>query len=179
MEEKIAELVANSLDQRDGDIMVFLTGKAEIWSVFTYLNNSWGIGNGRVPHGMTANSELSLKPGMCNPNSGIQVLPLYGTLSQDETDDILSPPPPGGRKIILSTPVAESSITVPGIKTVIDCGKRQVKQYLHQSNTSSMKTVIISKASADQRTGRAGRVSCGHCYRMWDQIDHGRWSART
>eukprot|EP00746_Dinoflagellata_sp_MGD_P125182 gnl/MRDRNA2_/MRDRNA2_59897_c0_seq1.p1 gnl/MRDRNA2_/MRDRNA2_59897_c0~~gnl/MRDRNA2_/MRDRNA2_59897_c0_seq1.p1 ORF type:complete len:859 (+),score=183.36 gnl/MRDRNA2_/MRDRNA2_59897_c0_seq1:31-2577(+) len=172
LEEKTAEIVRDALLERDGDLLVFLPGEKEIMYTWIYLNNNHGIGDGKVPRTMVGYGQSQVKHGAADLSRKISVMPLYGNLDQEEQDEVLSPPPKGGRKVILSTPIAESSITVPGIRIVIDSGMRRIKQYVPQSNMSYMRTVAISKASADQRKGRAGRVAPGICYRMWHEYEH-------
>ena len=95
---------------------------------------------------------------------GVDVLPLHGTLSNAEQDRAFEP---GGRRVILSTNVAETSVTLPGVTAVVDSGL--VRQRIHRGGHCTLATVPVSQASAEQRRGRAGRVAPGICYRLWDE----------
>jgi ATP-dependent helicase HrpB len=97
-------------------------------------------------------------------------LPLYGNLSQQEQDRIFCPTEK--RRIILATPIAETSITIEGVRVVIDCGLMKTPQFSSSTGLTTLTTVGISKASARQRTGRAGRLCPGVCYRLWTKGEH-------
>jgi ATP-dependent helicase HrpB len=95
------------------------------------------------------------------------LLPLHGELAVDAQSAALSPDPEGRRRIVLATNVAESSVTLPGVRVVVDLGQAREPRYDPNSGFSRLETVAISQASADQRAGRAGRVAEGWCYRLW------------
>ncbi|TMW49945.1 hypothetical protein DOY81_004984 [Sarcophaga bullata] len=95
------------------------------------------------------------------------VLPLYSLLSTEKQNRIFQPPPDGCRLCVVSTNVAETSLTIPNIKYVVDCGKQKTRLYDKITGVSAFVVTFTSKASADQRAGRAGRVSAGHCYRLY------------
>ena len=95
------------------------------------------------------------------------ILPLYAALSASQQAKVFSPPPENHRQIILATNVAETSLTIPGIRYVFDCGRSKEKVYSTTSGIQSFETQWISKASASQRTGRAGRTGPGHCWRFY------------
>lgn len=97
----------------------------------------------------------------------VHVLPLYSQLPTKEQLRIFEPPPEGSRLIVLATNVAETSLTIPGIKYVFDCGRSKEKQYDLTTGVQSYQIGWISKASANQRAGRAGRTGPGHCYRLY------------
>ncbi|KAJ9226178.1 hypothetical protein DTO027B5_5862 [Paecilomyces variotii] len=97
----------------------------------------------------------------------VHVLPLYSQLPTKEQLRIFEPPPEGSRLIVLATNVAETSLTIPGIKYVFDCGRSKEKQYDLATGVQSYQIGWISKASANQRAGRAGRTGPGHCYRLY------------
>jgi ATP-dependent helicase HrpB len=99
----------------------------------------------------------------------IEVVPLHGELSLAEQQFALSPAEPGTRRIVLATNVAESSVTLPGIRAVIDAGLAREPRFDPNSGFTRLETVAISQASADQRAGRAGRVAEGTAYRLWSQ----------
>ncbi|KAI5964722.1 ECM16 [Candida pseudojiufengensis] len=97
----------------------------------------------------------------------LHVLPLYSLLPTNQQMKVFEEPPRGSRLCIVSTNVAETSLTIPGIKYVIDCGRSKEKKYNQENGVTSFEIDWISKASADQRAGRAGRTSAGHCYRLY------------
>ena len=142
--ENAAELVAQTvrLAHRDhaGDILAFLPGEADIRRCAEHLGASLGE---------------------------TQVFPLYGMLSGEEQRRAIAPSAPGSRKIVLATPIAETSLTIEGVRVVVDSGLCRKPVYDPQRGLSRLETVRISRDMADQRAGRAGRVSPGVCYRLW------------
>ncbi|MEM1044395.1 MAG: ATP-dependent helicase HrpB [Bacteroidota bacterium] len=123
-----------------GDVLVFLPGAGEI---------------------RRAEQTLSDLP------AGVTVAPLYGNLPQDAQDRAIAPSPDGERKVVLSTPIAETSLTIEGVRVVIDSGLARAPRFDPSSGMTRLETVRISNASADQRRGRAGRLGPGVCYRLW------------
>ncbi|KAI5951755.1 ECM16 [Candida jiufengensis] len=97
----------------------------------------------------------------------LHVLPLYSLLPTNQQMKVFEEPPKGSRLCIVSTNVAETSLTIPGIRYVIDCGRAKERKYNKENGITSFEIDWISKASADQRAGRAGRTSAGHCYRLY------------
>ena len=97
----------------------------------------------------------------------VQVLPLYSLLPTREQLRVFEPPPNGSRLIVLATNVAETSLTIPGIRFVFDCGRSKERRYDRTTGVQSFEVGWISKASASQRAGRAGRIGPGHCYRLY------------
>ncbi len=95
------------------------------------------------------------------------VLPLYSLLSAEEQANIFAPVPEGHRLIVVATNIAETSITIPGISYVVDTGRQKCRNYNSGTGIASYDVMWISKASADQRAGRAGRTGPGHCYRLY------------
>ena len=142
--ENAAELVARTVRQahrdHEGDILAFLPGEADIRRCAELLGES-------------------LAP--------TRVLPLYGMLSGEEQRRAIAPSAPGERKIVLSTPIAETSLTIEGVRVVVDSGLCRKMVYDSQRGLSRLETVRISRDMADQRAGRAGRVAPGVCYRLW------------
>ncbi len=130
-----------------GDILVFLPGVGEIKTLLSRL-------------------KASLDP-------GILVLPLYGDLSWKDQSRIFHPVNPDERKIVLSTSIAETSVTIDGITVVIDSGLMRVPRFSAGTGMTRLETLPVSRASADQRRGRAGRTGPGTCYRLWSEYDHG------
>jgi len=131
-----------------GDILVFLPGEREIREAADHLRK-----------------HLSHQP----LNRNAEVLPLFARLSQAEQDRIFQPH--GGRRIVLSTNVAETSLTVPGIRFVIDAGTARVKRYSFRQKVEQLLVEPISQAAANQRAGRCGRVADGICIRLYDESD--------
>ena len=154
-ENELAHLrrtVQQALAETDGDVLMFLPGRREIAQARRVLD--------------------ALRPspeGRGNFSENIEILPLHGELSLAEQHAALSPADAGTRRVILATNVAESSITVPGVRAVIDAGLAREPRFDPNSGFTRLATVNISQASADQRAGRAGRVAPGIAYRMWPQ----------
>ena len=133
--------------QPPGDILVFLTGQEEIESTQEMiLSRTRGLGS-KIPE--------------------LLILPIYSTLPSDLQSKIFEKTPPGARKVVLATNIAETSVTIDGIVYVIDCGLCKETCYNPRTGMESLVIVPISKASARQRAGRAGRVSAGKCFRMY------------
>eukprot|EP00931_Biecheleriopsis_adriatica_P064101 TRINITY_DN38943_c0_g1_i1.p1 TRINITY_DN38943_c0_g1~~TRINITY_DN38943_c0_g1_i1.p1 ORF type:complete len:504 (+),score=58.58 TRINITY_DN38943_c0_g1_i1:740-2251(+) len=170
LEYAIAQAVCEATEQHEGDILVFLPGEFEIMYTWALLNND-GIGDGKVPDNMSWQARELIDSGAADLSRCIQVCPLYGSLSREQQDEVLTPKD-GWRKVYLSTPIAESSLTVPGVTVVIDSGLRRIVFTDSRTGIDFMRTIPISTASADQRKGRAGRVSPGVCYRLWSQAEH-------
>ncbi|EMD00104.1 hypothetical protein BAUCODRAFT_30563, partial [Baudoinia panamericana UAMH 10762] len=133
-----------------GDILVFMTGQETIQSLQQLVEE----------YALNLSAEFP----------GISVLPLFAALPQAAQQRIFQPPPPNTRKVILSTNIAETSVTVPGVRFVIDTGKAKVKQFRNRLGLDSLLVKQISKSSADQRRGRAGREAPGQCFRLYTQI---------
>lgn len=149
-EDDIASLcraVAQALIEADGDLLVFLPGRREIARAQRVL----------------ADKQLP------DEKRAIEILPLHGDLSLAEQHAALTPAEVGTRRVILATNVAESSVTLPGIRTVIDTGLAREPRFDPNSGFTRLQTVAISQASADQRAGRAGRAASGVAYRLWPQ----------
>ncbi|OUS46193.1 ATP-dependent helicase HrpB [Ostreococcus tauri] len=127
----------------DGDVLCFLPGAAEINRVVRELQ-------GELPNNVTA-------------------LPLYGALSQEDQALALAPSKPGARRVVVSTPIAESSLTISGVKIVVDSGLCKTPRFDPRKGMTRLELTRISRASADQRRGRAGRVAPGVCYRLWSE----------
>ena len=104
-----------------------------------------------------------------------QIIPLYASLSTSEQMRVFQPPKENHRCIIVATNVAETSLTIPGIRYVFDCGRSKEKQYDHRTGVQQFETVWISKASAEQRKGRAGRTGPGHCWRLYSSAVYDRF----
>ena len=136
--------------QPPGDILVFCTGQQEIED---------------------AAEELRLRTqGLGTRIKELVILPIYASLPSEEQAKIFLPPPDGGRKIILGTNIAETSLTIDGIKYVIDTGFCKQKSYNPRTGMESLVVTPISQAAADQRSGRAGRTSAGKCFRLYTKV---------
>ncbi|AFU75139.1 ATP-dependent RNA helicase [Borreliella afzelii] len=145
---KIKEIVLNVIkEKKAGDILIFLSGEKEIKETIKELQ------------------ELNLKKNLI-------IFPLYGRMPKEAQEQIFVPTPKNKRKIIVSTNIAETSITIENIKIVIDSGKVKTNKFQTKTHTYSLQEVPISKSSATQRAGRAGRLSKGTCYRLYKREDY-------
>ncbi|XP_033474385.2 putative ATP-dependent RNA helicase DHX37 [Epinephelus lanceolatus] len=111
-----------------------------------------------------------------DPSIPLYVLPLYSLLAPEQQAKVFRPPPPGTRLCVVATNVAETSLTIPGIKYVVDCGRVKKRFYDRVTGVSSFKVTWTSQASANQRAGRAGRTEPGHCYRLYSSAVFGDFS---
>jgi ATP-dependent helicase HrpB len=144
IERQVADAVGRAVRIEAGSLLVFLPGAGEI---------------GRT--------EALLRERICEPS--IAIVPLHGSLDAQAQDCAIAPPPPGARKIVLATSIAETSLTIEGVRVVVDCGLARVPRYEPDVGLTRLETVRVSRASADQRRGRAGRTEPGVCYRLWDE----------
>ncbi len=145
LEHHTAAVVLKTLADEAGSVLVFLPGEGEIRRV------------ARLLHGRTGGD--------------VRVLPLYGTLPRAEQDAALLPAPRGTRKVVLATSIAETSLTIEGVRVVIDSGYVRTPRFDPRCGMARLETVRISRASAEQRRGRAGRTEPGVCYRLWSAAD--------
>ncbi|UPG90651.1 ATP-dependent helicase HrpB [Luteibacter aegosomaticola] len=142
VEQHLARTVQLALRENDGDVLAFLPGRREIERARGMLERLDG---------------------------DVEVVALHGELSLAEQQLALAPAEPGTRRVVLATNVAESSVTLPGIRAVVDSGLAREPRFDPPSGFTRLETVVISQASADQRAGRAGRVAAGRAYRLWPQ----------
>ena len=121
--------------------------------------------------GAHAGLELGERERLCHVGVGaeVDIAPLYGDLSPADQDRAIGPSPPGRRKVVLSTSIAETSLTIEGVRIVIDSGQMRLPRFSPRSGMTRLETVKVSQASADQRRGRAGRLEPGVCYRLWTE----------
>lgn len=177
LEEAMARAVMQALGEQTGSVLAFLPGQGEIHRTVQ-----------------------ALKARLRDPT--VDLVPLYGALDKAEQDRALDPSPPGRRKVVLATSVAETSLTIEGVRVVIDGGLSRVPRFEPSSGLTRLATVKVSRSSAEQRRGRAGRTEPGVCYRLWDEeqtrglvphqrpemleadltgfaLDLARWGART
>jgi len=142
--ELTAEQVKKSIKEDEGDILVFLPGQGEILAVQDLLRKS---------------------------KVKAEIYPLYGQLAWNKQWKAIQPHPAGKRKIVLATSIAETSLTIEGIKVVIDTGLKKNSVFDPNTALNSLQTQAISQDEATQRAGRAGRLSPGKCYRMWSETE--------
>lgn len=147
IEPDVVAAVLQALGEHDGDVLVFLPGIGEIRRTEQQLAQALG--------------------------SGVDVYPLAGALTQEQQDLALQPSPAGRRRIVLSTDIAETSLTVDGVKIVVDAGLAREPRFDPRSGMTRLTTVATSRASAEQRAGRAGRTEPGAAYRLWSKLEHG------
>ncbi len=159
-ERVVAQIVLKALDEEPGDVLVFLPGAREIRRVQSLLEERLSAGGGR------SGSESAGAP---RAVTRVTVLPLFGDLSASEQDAALAPAASGTRKVVLATNIAETSLTIPGVRIVVDSGLVRRSVFDPSTGMSRLETQRISRASADQRQGRAGRVESGVCYRAWSE----------
>jgi len=144
VEHQLARIARRALEENDGDVLAFLPGRREI-----------------------ARAQAVLAQTLARDD--IELVALHGELSLAEQQAALASAEPGMRRIVLATNVAESSVTLPGIRAVIDSGLAREPRFDPNSGFTRLETVTIAQASADQRAGRAGRVAAGTAYRLWPQ----------
>ncbi|POP77226.1 ATP-dependent helicase HrpB [Pseudomonas syringae] len=158
VEPRVVSTCIDVLEEQVGSVLVFLPGQAEIRRVHRDLEE-W----------------LSKQ----SPGHASQILlcPLYGELSLSEQRTAIEPAPSGKRKVVLATNLAETSITIEGVRIVIDAGLERVPRFDPRSSMTRLATQRISKASATQRAGRAGRLEPGVCYRLWSEAQHEQLSS--
>lgn len=142
----VTQAVAQALDEAEGDVLVFLPGAGEIRRVESLLHD--------------------------HPAArGVTIAPLYGDLPQDAQDRAIRPSRDGVRKVVLSTAIAETSLTIDGVRVVVDGGQMRQPRFDPSSGMTRLVTLPVSRASADQRRGRAGRTAPGTCYRLWSEAE--------
>lgn len=154
----ICEAVEELIDEGPGDILVFLAGERDIRDATHALSDSLGP---RYIHAGDATDK--------SPANGVEVLPLYSRLSAQEQQRIFKPHP--RRRVVLATNVAETSLTVPGIRYVVDPGLARISRYSNRTKVQRLPIEPVSQASANQRSGRCGRVSDGVAIRLYSQAD--------
>ena len=146
LEDRMADAINRALRAESGSILAFLPGQGEIRRTEERLRE-------RIDPATTI------------------LAPLYGALDRSEQDQAIEPAPPGKRKVVLATSIAETSLTIEGVRVVVDCGTARVPRFDPDVGVTRLQTVRVSRASADQRRGRAGRTEPGVCYRLWDEAE--------
>ncbi|HEY1992510.1 MAG TPA: ATP-dependent helicase HrpB, partial [Gammaproteobacteria bacterium] len=137
--------ITRALQEQSGNLLVFLPGSGEIRRLQQRLEE-------QLPE-------------------SILVAPLYGDLDNAAQDRAIEPPPPGKRKVVLATSIAETSLTIEGIRVIVDTGEMRVPRFDPVSGMSRLETLRVSRAAADQRRGRGGRLEPGVCYRLWKESE--------
>ena len=145
LEDQMARAIKKALAAETGSILAFLPGAAEINRTTERLSDVAG---------------------------NVMICPLYGALSPKEQDDAIRPAPIGNRKVVLATDIAESSLTIEGVRVVVDAGLARVPEFSPGSLGTALRTVKASLANVDQRRGRAGRTEPGICYRLWHEEEN-------
>ncbi|MEA2899711.1 MAG: ATP-dependent helicase HrpB [Bradyrhizobium sp.] len=154
LERQIADAIAMALRADPGSVLAFLPGAAEIRRTQNFLNE-------RIH------------------DANIEIVPLYGALDAGAQDRALQPAPKGRRKVVLATSIAETSLTIEGVRIVVDSGVARVPRYEPDIGLTRLETVRASRAAVDQRRGRAGRTEPGVCYRLWDEPQTASLAAYT
>jgi ATP-dependent helicase HrpB len=144
LERQMADAIATALRADPGSVLAFLPGAAEIRRTQNFLQE-------RVQDAST------------------EIVPLFGALDAAVQDRAIAPAPKGSRKVVLATSIAETSLTIEGVRIVVDSGLARVPRYEPDIGLTRLETVRASRAAADQRRGRAGRTEPGICYRLWDE----------
>ncbi|MBB3773152.1 ATP-dependent helicase HrpB [Angulomicrobium tetraedrale] len=144
IERQMAGAIQRALAAAPGSILAFLPGAAEI-----------------------RRTERALREGVRDP--AVDIAPLYGALPPAEQDRAIAPAAPGRRKVVLATSIAETSLTIEGVRLVVDSGLARVPRFEPDVGLTRLETVRVSRAGADQRRGRAGRTEPGLCWRLWSE----------
>jgi ATP-dependent helicase HrpB len=144
LERQMADAIAMALRADPGSVLAFLPGAAEIRRTQNFLTE-------RIH------------------DAGIEIVPLFGALDAAVQDRAIQPAPKGSRKVVLATSIAETSLTIEGVRIVVDSGVARVPRYEPDIGLTRLETVRASRAAVDQRRGRAGRTEPGVCYRLWDE----------
>ena len=144
IEDQVVDAIGRALRAEPGSLLVFLPGQGEIKRVEERLQST------------------------ISDNNTI-LAPLYGAMDMAAQDCAIEPAPAGKRKVVLATAIAETSLTIEGVRVVIDSGLQRVPRFEPDAGVTRLETVRVSRASADQRRGRAGRTEPGVCYRLWDE----------
>ena len=148
MEDSVTRACLMALAEERGSILAFLPGQREILRTAEMLKERVRADN-------------------------VDIAPLFGAMEANAQDLAVSPAPPGRRKIVLATSIAETSLTIEGVRVVIDSGFMRTPRFEADIGLTRLETVRVSRANADQRRGRAGRVEPGICYRLWEQAATG------
>ena len=154
LERQMADAIAAALRADPGSVLAFLPGAAEIRRTQNFL--------GERVH-----------------DASVEIVPLFGALDAGVQDRAIAPAPKGHRKVVLATSIAETSLTIEGVRIVVDSGVARVPRYEPDIGLTRLETVRASRAAVDQRRGRAGRTEPGVCYRLWDEPQTASMAAYT
>ncbi len=154
LERQMADAIATALRADPGSVLAFLPGAAEIRRTQNFL--------GERVH-----------------DAAVEIVPLFGALDASVQDRAIAPARPGQRKVVLATSIAETSLTIEGVRIVVDSGMARVPRYEPDIGLTRLETVRASRAAVDQRRGRAGRTEPGICYRLWDEPQTASLAAYT
>jgi ATP-dependent helicase HrpB len=154
VERQMADAISTALRADPGSVLAFLPGAAEIRRTQNFLAE-------RIH------------------DASIEIVPLFGALDASVQDRAIAPPPRGHRKVVLATSIAETSLTIEGVRIVVDSGLARVPRYEPDIGLTRLETVRASRAAVDQRRGRAGRTEAGVCYRLWDEPQTASLAAYT
>jgi ATP-dependent helicase HrpB len=154
LERQMADAIAMALRADPGSVLAFLPGAAEIRRTQNFLTE-------RVH------------------DASVEIVPLFGALDAGVQDRAIAPAPKGQRKVVLATSIAETSLTIEGVRIVVDSGVARVPRYEPDIGLTRLETVRASRAAVDQRRGRAGRTESGVCYRLWDEPQTASLAAYT
>ncbi|ANV99212.1 ATP-dependent helicase HrpB [Bradyrhizobium icense] len=154
IERQMADAIATALRADPGSVLAFLPGAAEIRRTQNFLSE-------RVH------------------DASVEIVPLFGALEAAVQDRAIAPSPKGQRKVVLATSIAETSLTIEGVRIVVDSGQARVPRYEPDIGLTRLETVRASRAAVDQRRGRAGRTEPGVCYRLWDEPQTASLAAYT
>jgi ATP-dependent helicase HrpB len=151
--DAVPGVVRKAVEEHEGDVLVFLPGAAEIRRVGDALAGSW-------------------------PQGGPRVIGLHGSMPAGDQDFAIAPSAPGERKVVLATSIAETSLTIEGVRVVVDSGMARVPRFDIRSGMTRLETVRVTRDAAEQRRGRAGRMAPGVCYRVWSEGEDASLMAR-
>jgi ATP-dependent helicase HrpB len=168
LSNQIVDSITTALQQEDGSILVFLPGVRDIQFVQQQLQEK-----------LNSAQFSSLSSTSTSTSSTISIHPLYGQLNDKEQQAAIQVTGKGQRKIVLATNIAESSLTIEGIRIVIDCGLEKQLNYNARSGMNALVTKRISQASSIQRAGRGGRIESGVCYRLWNEQEQASLEAHS
>jgi ATP-dependent helicase HrpB len=154
LERQMADAIATALRADPGSVLAFLPGAAEIRRTQNFLAE-------RVH------------------DAAVEIVPLFGALDASVQDRAIAPAAKGHRKVVLATSIAETSLTIEGVRIVVDSGLARVPRYEPDIGLTRLETVRASRAAVDQRRGRAGRTEPGVCYRLWDEPQTASFAAYT
>jgi ATP-dependent helicase HrpB len=153
VEPRVVQVCQQALAEQSVSVLVFLPGQAEIRRVHEQLN------------------------GLLDGRSDVMLCPLHGELDLSSQRAAIEPAPAGRRKVVLATNIAETSLTIEGVRVVVDAGLARVPRFDPISGMTRLDTLRVSRAAATQRAGRAGRLEPGVCYRLWSEAQHDQFAA--